>query len=567
MNEAAHDGQDEIIHRPSSPWEWLIVVVLPASAVAYSFNLTSFIDAKDAVLAAGLVFCGALLWRGHFDLSGFRYFLPLWLLLAWGVAVGTYVGGGAPSPFVLRAATHYALVLLFTCMVMGGAGPALRNASLIGTMFAGVLVGLLGYVQFFRLAPEWFPEFQEYPQRVYSVFGNQDLFGGFLALVLPVAAWGSLRSNRPAPFAGLILFLLPILILSSSRSAWLAAVAGVGVVFVLHGRVDRRISTLAGTAAFIVVITFVLQPTRTWDRVLSALGAHDPGVAGRILFMRSGAAVAGEHPLTGVGLGNFRSFEPEHEGRFLRASDGHPGFYSETPTLHAHNDVLELAAETGLVGFGLLVAAAWRVPRRRTVEWAVLAAFGVFALLNPVVRSAPHLLVALLAAGSLCSSDPAVVSEASSAWRRAGIRVACVGMAAATLLVIVIPSYRLETWGRDDAAEYYKARLADHPWPEAWEEAGWFALEDREYEEAERLGTRAARYLDTGRVHLLLALAAAAQGDGERASESARDCLDRWPGNGRAWELYLRSLPPTERKRALDERNLWLGRESVPVIP
>jgi O-antigen ligase len=63
---------------------------------------------------------------------------------------------------------------------------------------------------------------------------------------------------------------------------------------------------------------------------------------------RSGPALqalsmAGDHPVMGVGAGAFYTVFPRY------AAPEHRGQYD-----HAHNDYAQIAAETGLLGFGLL---------------------------------------------------------------------------------------------------------------------------------------------------------------------------------------------------------------------
>ena len=102
--------------------------------------------------------------------------------------------------------------------------------------------------------------------------------------------------------------------------------------------------------------------------------AIDFALAGRLPIWRTAVGMAAAHPVNGVGVRGFRYAYPAH------AAPGDPWVQTDTNTgaLHAHQLVLELLAETGIVGLLAWCAAAfvlWRAHRRvrgdaRTLAWA-----------------------------------------------------------------------------------------------------------------------------------------------------------------------------------------------------
>ncbi len=135
-----------------------------------------------------------------------------------------------------------------------------------------------------------------------------------------------------------------------------------------------------------------------------------------------------QHPLLGVGIGNYKLRFTDHQAVFLARPTGRPYLDREFPRAEqAHNDFVQWAAETGLAGGVLMLAAllaflmtALRgvtraAPSERVVRLALFA--GVIAICVDALLLFPfHLpataVLAATAAGLLCA--PALQPEARS---------------------------------------------------------------------------------------------------------------------------------------------------------
>jgi O-antigen ligase len=135
------------------------------------------------------------------------------------------------------------------------------------------------------------------------------------------------------------------LALTWSRGGWLAAATGMVVLLAL--RPSRRLwwGWLAAGATIAVAIP-LLGARWAWhlDRLRDLLPAEGP--FSRLAVWRVAVRAIGEHPLVGTGLGTFASVYD----RSLGWVDG-PAY---APS--AHNLLLHVAAETGILGVAALVA-------------------------------------------------------------------------------------------------------------------------------------------------------------------------------------------------------------------
>jgi O-antigen ligase len=199
--------------------------------------------------------------------------------------------------------------------------------------------------------------------------------------VLTDRVWGL---PRVFGLSALVVLGLAGLVLTKCRGGQLALIAGSCVLLPL-GRLRRL---LPAGAVILVVLAFSLGVT-SWlgsEKQTLQTGFFAENTGDLSLAMRSDMwgrtwRIVANHPLTGTGLGTFE---------WAYAANDREGEWQGT--IQAHNDYLQLAAETGAVGIVLLlwmmVAFAWLVlrpvvaPARGQPRWTSLALVGaVFAIL------------------------------------------------------------------------------------------------------------------------------------------------------------------------------------------
>jgi putative inorganic carbon (HCO3(-)) transporter len=174
-----------------------------------------------------------------------------------------------------------------------------------------------------------------------GMFRNPNDLALNMVAVLPLAASLALRArtlSRGLVASGCAVLMIGTVIASGSRSGSIGLAA---MALFMGGYLLRRRPAVAFAAALALVLALPLTPASYWYRISSITdesrdetGSRE---ARRILLRESFAAFV-QHPVTGVGAGQFTNYDPE--GR-------------EQPWRESHNVILQVAAELGV--FGVLV--------------------------------------------------------------------------------------------------------------------------------------------------------------------------------------------------------------------
>ncbi len=535
---------------------YLWVTILIAVAVAWSFNLVSFLDAKGVVLAAGLCAATVLqLFCGNVSGKGFGRLLPLWIGLAVWMMSGFLTA--RVLSFHVEKVVYLALVLLAASLASEVFGSAAGRTWLRRSLvLSGTVVGLLALLQYFALIDFLLPPFPGYNQRAYSVFGNQNLLGGYAAMSLVLLLPMIIRIGRSSRlrfvlYLATFVILLAALLVSGTRSAWIAAAAGILFNLVqggISGRLKVAITRHWPRMMLVVTVLLLLLAAGMpfiYGRAVITLSEEDVGGNSRIWFWVGVKQMILEHPLFGIGLGNYAYWSPYYQGKALELDKFNRLYHNELHTVHAHSEPLEFIAETGGIGFVFILWFLVVALRRNRHETASLVALGVFACFNTISHSPPHLLAGLL----LAAGGMPMRSEIALSFRNISRFLPVAGsmlIALAYLYTQFIPSVLLSR------AEYvhihggipepYYIEALHWPWPNPQAHESYaIALMDESRFHAARVQLKyALDGLDTGRIHLLAAVCSDAVGDSGQALYHARKCLYRWPGNQDANALVLR---------------------------
>ncbi len=268
----------------------------------------------------------------------------------------------------------------------------------------------------------WF-EKTAYVGSVTGPFINRNGFGGYCAM-LAVTAIAMLavrvnealrarrrarRRRRPAPkllgrgeylLIAAALILLLALLLTQSRGAFLAFLAGSAMIFIGLGvkpaRQARRSSTTRRMLPLFglgVLAAFSVLTALFGGEVLNRFADLDERAHDRVAIHSFTAERIAERPLLGAGLGAFpRLYRAYVDVEFLSAMSGAP----QAMFFHAHNSYLEFGAEAGLPALGLLLIgfaaigrSCWQGLRRRRqgigyplAALAAMTVMGVHALVD-----------------------------------------------------------------------------------------------------------------------------------------------------------------------------------------
>ena len=161
---------------------------------------------------------------------------------------------------------------------------------------------------------------------------NTNILSGYLVLIIPLALISFLEGRRLWR-AVMLAVLLAALLFSRSVGGWLAVFIGCAILAALISRTEKdsqqknNKTLYAGIILFAAVMVFFLVRK-----------IHEPGVTDRVNWWWSAVKMIKDHPLAGVGIGNFGS-------SFLHYKTG------KMNTIYAHDHYLQMWAEIGFLGF------------------------------------------------------------------------------------------------------------------------------------------------------------------------------------------------------------------------
>ncbi len=286
------------------------------------------------------------------------FFRPLAAYGAWTLLVSV--------PFSLAPATSLVesrevLLFLIVPVVHGLAHGGRARTVASAVLAAGAAAAAVGIVQY------GFFDHDHLGRRPHGSMGHYMTYAGLLMLLTGAALSRLLFEARDRGWAMAVLpALAAALVVTLTRSAWIGAGIGAGLLLILR---DRRLLALAPAA---VAVFLALAPAQVVDRVHSTFDLTDPTNRDRLAMVTVGAGMVRDHPLTGIGPGlvetAYDEYRPEHAVNVTNP--------------HLHNVPLQIAAERGLPAlalWGWFVAAVTMDLRRRLRDPAsrTLAAAGL----------------------------------------------------------------------------------------------------------------------------------------------------------------------------------------------
>jgi O-antigen ligase len=208
----------------------------------------------------------------------------------------------------------------------------------------GAVSAIVGIVQFGIF------KFDHLGQRPQGALGLYMTYSGQLMLVACMATARILFREHDRMWAALVMpAVIVALVTTLTRSAWIGACAGIGLLFLMR---DLRFVALLPVVA---ALFMAFGPTQLTDRLYSSFRLdklrHDSAVtqAGvqsnqdRVFMLQSGLQIIKDHPLTGVGPDIVREVYPQYR---------QPGAPNQLNP-HLHNVPMQIAAERGLPALAL----------------------------------------------------------------------------------------------------------------------------------------------------------------------------------------------------------------------
>jgi O-antigen ligase len=283
--------------------------------------------------------------------------IPLYLIAAMLALVGTMALSMTTALNISSSLKEISKWLEFLVVALLGA-QYLRTRRQIWTIIvliclAGISQAFYGYIQaFFNIGPQAF--IRDASLRVYGTFDQPNPYAGYINIPLSIALALTLlgRGWLTRILAGLTAILLGIAVyLSQSRGGEMAIAAA--LVFIVLAGMPRMLTLMKvliiALLGFFEALLAGWIPLHIFNPVLHFLGlvqisltqpsSQDYSTAERLAHWIAGLHMFLDHPILGVGIGNY--------------ADAYPQYFITIfvdPLGHAHNYYINIAAETGFIG-------------------------------------------------------------------------------------------------------------------------------------------------------------------------------------------------------------------------
>lgn len=433
----------------------LPLVIFPASTDVFLVPKFFFEQAAVLLLTALVLVQGTI--RGSIPVPRIPLALPALALLAASLlslrsTLNLYEGVNS----VFRLLIH---LLLFLLVVRAVTSRPSFDRLVRAMILAAIPISLYGLSQargwdFLSLEARFVPV---------STLGNLGYVSQVLVPLVSLAIGQAITaSSRPLRVLSGVALLLALahLLLVQRRAGFVALMtAALILLLLLRGRRDLpqipigRLAAWIGGSLLAIALCLGLLVPGVWQgvthRVVSIPDLTDVANRVRILIWQSTLTMVRDHPLTGVGAGNYALVYP----RYRKLEEW--GLSQRQIVGEAHNDYLQVAAEAGLIGLAAFLFLLWRAAATaraalakstdasdRVRASAIIAALGGllveaffgFPLKNPASGAAFWVLL-----GLLDRSPDGTGVRPGVAWRirpTAAWAVAVPGFAAAYVLVL-----------------------------------------------------------------------------------------------------------------------------------
>lgn len=262
-----------------------------------------------------------------------------------GVLAAALVGVSPTRSLLSLAALWH--IGLYTIVVNQVLTRSLTQRLMQVLFLAAVLNGLYGIAQHVSGGMDLF-QFEGYERirrvgdqvRATGVFDHYMTFSGQM-LLLGLFGTGLLLfwARGPISFilAGMVAVFTGGLLSSWTRNAWLGLVAGLLVIGGFKGR--KAFALLTVSVIFAILLLVAFYPGLRIRTVSMTNLKTDQSNLERIRMWRATLDMIQDRRLFGVGIGNYKAVLDQYRGR-----------YGASPHSHAHNTLLQVTAENGLIG-------------------------------------------------------------------------------------------------------------------------------------------------------------------------------------------------------------------------
>jgi O-antigen ligase len=215
-----------------------------------------------------------------------------------------------------------------------------------------ILESVYGLAQYWQIVP--FQERMVYKTVIIGTIGNTNSVGGFLAAGIPLFIGlhylCKAKIQKIVVILGIMLTFY-VLVLTKSRGAWFALIIGLAIYYWPISIIAwKRIKNI-----FFRIIIILLVIGMLFLILFSLYSINKSSILGRIFIWKVTMQIVNEHPIFGVGYGNFSVKYLDYQSKFFENPDNSIYLDHAANVKQAHNEYLHVLAETGFVGLVLFI--------------------------------------------------------------------------------------------------------------------------------------------------------------------------------------------------------------------
>lgn len=200
--------------------------------------------------------------------------------------------------------------------------------------------------------------------RANGFYGHPMTLGGWLCIFLPLLLIEFFEKKLLKQYhwlAGLAFCICSAgLVFNATRGAWLAVAIVCGLLLIYYMLKSKR-NVVIG-ALFIILISVVLVNNTKFMHRLDTIDDFDKYQSNteRILIWQSAWNMFKDHPILGVGLGQYTE---NYQKKYISPQAKEPNL------THAHNNFIQMLAENGIVGFGGFIIMFGYIILKNFIDW------------------------------------------------------------------------------------------------------------------------------------------------------------------------------------------------------
>ena len=200
--------------------------------------------------------------------------------------------------------------------------------------------------------------------RAAGFFGHPMTFAGYLCIYMPLLLIGFFDKRVFGKYNGVsgLLFVAAFiaLIFNATRGAWIAVAAVVALIMVYYAFQSKR--NMAIVLCMVSLAGWGLSEYEPFvKRVRTITDVKMQSNSERLLIWNSAYKMFKDHPITGVGLGQYKD---NYQKKYISSKAKEPKLE------HAHSNFMQMLAENGLVGFlGFMVLITYLIVGKLKAFW------------------------------------------------------------------------------------------------------------------------------------------------------------------------------------------------------